>query len=90
MNNQRKEYLRSRIAGFSVIVHQGKEITQAQVDKEHLQQEVTTKVNGPHHDANWAQDVKTHTAQELHKKVFFGMPTRLNKTNGVWAKLCAS
>ncbi len=47
----------SRVDGFRVIVHDGREITQAEFDKlpPEQQDKAQVRTNGPHHNALWAR-----------------------------------
>lgn len=71
----------SNIAGHSVIVRDGKEITNATFASLHpaQQAECQMKVNGPHHNAKWAKDLLTRRYCEKYKRLFFGTTQRMGR-----------
>lgn len=50
----------SKVNGFAVIVHQGREITEAQYAALSVEDQNKCKkhINGPHHEAKWARHLK--------------------------------
>ena len=67
----------SKVNGFAVIEHRGREITEAQAfaladeDKKHVRR----KTNGPHHEAKWAQHLQLKVVSPVVCKNVFGVVT---------------